>query len=253
MIESCLLHGILLFTYSFSTEKNDKNTVRITVTRFAHHRRFTDGDKSVTIWLLLPCNRSHAIIDCKVHKLISCSFVQMLVKPNSQPHFQEISFWSEQVKILILFLITYGFFRSFAAPPPASPSPPGPLPPTPGPGPSPLPSSCGARPTSNARIVGGSETVKNSIPWQAMLRTDGGQFCGGSLIHPQWVLTAAHCVMSESESSFKIWFVYTSSRARTLPPTPLPLIRLYIYHVFFYRFSFSKKIKSLFCSSPFDF
>ncbi|XP_074612865.1 trypsin-like [Acropora palmata] len=94
---------------------------------------------------------------------------------------------------------------SGSPPPPASPSPPGPVPPTPGPGPSPLPSSCGARPNSNARIVGGSETVKNSIPWQAMLRTDGGQFCGGSLIHPQWVLTAAHCVMSESESSFKIW------------------------------------------------
>ncbi|XP_015768932.1 PREDICTED: serine protease 55-like [Acropora digitifera] len=86
---------------------------------------------------------------------------------------------------------------SGSPPPPASPSPPGPVPPTPGPGPSPLPSSCGARPISNARIVGGSETVKNSIPWQAMLRTDGGQFCGGSLIHPQWVLTAAHCVMSE--------------------------------------------------------
>ena len=116
----------------------------------------------------------------------------------------------------------YVFFRSFAAPPPASPSPPGPVPSTPGPGPSPLPSSCGARPTSNARIVGGSETIKNSIPWQAMLRTDGGQFCGGSLIHPQWVLTAAHCVMSESESSFKIWFVCKLARTQCTPyPPPL--------------------------------
>ncbi|XP_068744392.1 CUB and peptidase domain-containing protein 1-like [Montipora capricornis] len=76
--------------------------------------------------------------------------------------------------------------------------------PTPPPQPSP-PSSCGVRPTSGARIVGGKETQKNSIPWQAMLRTDYAQFCGGSLIHPQWVLTAAHCVVGETTKSFKIW------------------------------------------------
>lgn len=49
MIESWLLHGISLFTYSFSTEMNDKNTVRTTVRWFARHCGFTDGDKSMTI------------------------------------------------------------------------------------------------------------------------------------------------------------------------------------------------------------
>ncbi|XP_020616215.1 CUB and peptidase domain-containing protein 2-like [Orbicella faveolata] len=80
--------------------------------------------------------------------------------------------------------------------------PPGPPPPTGHPLP---PLSCGDRPSSGARIVGGQETVKNSIPWQAMLRTDRAQFCGGSLVHKQWVLTAAHCVQGSSPNSFKIW------------------------------------------------
>lgn len=83
--------------------------------------------------------------------------------------------------------------------PPAGTSSPQPPPP-------PSPSSCGDRPTSSARIVGGRETIKNSIPWQAMLRgNNGGQFCGGSLIHKQWVLTAAHCVTGSQPGQFKIW------------------------------------------------
>jgi len=59
------------------------------------------------------------------------------------------------------------------------------------------------QPPSNAPavhpfIVGGREALPNEVPWQVALVQGSGsslfQFCGGSLVAPGWVLTAAHCV-----------------------------------------------------------
>ena len=49
------------------------------------------------------------------------------------------------------------------------------------------------------RIVGGSYVKANTYPWFTMLGFNyffsfWRQGCGGALVSPEWVLTAAHCI-----------------------------------------------------------
>ncbi|XP_033822058.1 elastase-1-like [Periophthalmus magnuspinnatus] len=50
------------------------------------------------------------------------------------------------------------------------------------------------------RVVGGEDAKPNSWPWQISLQYQSGSnyyhTCGGTLIAPGWVMTAAHCVDS---------------------------------------------------------
>uniref|UniRef100_A0A8C8VHI7 Peptidase S1 domain-containing protein n=1 Tax=Pelusios castaneus TaxID=367368 RepID=A0A8C8VHI7_9SAUR len=43
------------------------------------------------------------------------------------------------------------------------------------------------------RIIGGESCRVGSRPYQVALLWNGHIYCGGSLIHPKWVLTAGHC------------------------------------------------------------
>ncbi|XP_011716052.1 serine protease 30-like isoform X1 [Macaca nemestrina] len=62
-----------------------------------------------------------------------------------------------------------------------------------------LPSECGHSKEAG-RIVGGQDTQEERWPWQVGLwLASVGHICGGSLIHPRWVLTAAHCFLRSED------------------------------------------------------
>uniref|UniRef100_A0A8I3NSV2 Kallikrein 1 n=1 Tax=Canis lupus familiaris TaxID=9615 RepID=A0A8I3NSV2_CANLF len=59
----------------------------------------------------------------------------------------------------------------------------------------------GAAPPVQSRIIGGWDCTKNSQPWQAALYHYSKFQCGGVLVHPEWVLTAAHCI----NDNYQLW------------------------------------------------
>jgi len=63
---------------------------------------------------------------------------------------------------------------------------------------------------ADTRIINGNETEKGEFPWMVaivyknMPSTKDGLSCGGTLIHPSWVLTASHCVDIETVDTIKV-------------------------------------------------
>lgn len=80
------------------------------------------------------------------------------------------------------------------------PLPPGTIPP---PTNGPPSGSCGVSSVNNGRVIGGDDARPGTWPWQVGLHTSrGGFFCGGTLVTPEWVVTAAHCISTLSPSNY---------------------------------------------------
>jgi len=53
---------------------------------------------------------------------------------------------------------------------------------------------CGKPEVPHVRVIAGKTATRGSWPWQILMKFGGRAGCGGTLIAPDWVLTAAHCV-----------------------------------------------------------
>uniref|UniRef100_A0A8C7E515 Peptidase S1 domain-containing protein n=1 Tax=Naja naja TaxID=35670 RepID=A0A8C7E515_NAJNA len=56
-------------------------------------------------------------------------------------------------------------------------------------------------PVRTGRVVNGEDAIPYSWPWQVSLQYQAGDYfyhtCGGTLIHPNWVMTAGHCIFPQ--------------------------------------------------------
>ncbi|XP_049482626.1 ovochymase-1 [Panthera uncia] len=116
---------------------------------------------------------------------------------------------------------------------------------------------CGIPPFSlqwlSRRTVVGEEACPHCWPWQVGVRFQGSHQCGGAILNPTWILTAAHCVQSKNNPLF--WTIVAGDHDRTLKESTEQVRRAkhVVVHEDFDSRSFDSDIALIQLSSPLAF
>nr|XP_021546143.1 ovochymase-1 [Neomonachus schauinslandi] len=116
---------------------------------------------------------------------------------------------------------------------------------------------CGIPPFSlqwlSRRIVEGEEACPHCWPWQVGVKFLGSHQCGGAILNPTWILTAAHCVQSKNNPLF--WTIVAGDHDRTLkePTEQVRRVKRMVVHEDFDRRSSDSDIALIQLSSPLKF
>ncbi|KAM9772854.1 chymotrypsin-like protease CTRL-1 [Syngnathus typhle] len=107
---------------------------------------------------------------------------------------------------------------------------------------------CGIAPL-NPRIVGGENASEGSWPWQVSLHFSGSHICGGSVISEEWVLTAAHCILSTVLDNWLLYFGKLNQSTTNVNEVNRTLSRI-IVHPDYDNTTFQNDIALMRLSSP---
>ncbi|XP_030624970.1 trypsin [Chanos chanos] len=103
------------------------------------------------------------------------------------------------------------------------------------------------RDTLSQRIIGGQEVMPYSIKYQTSIQYNGRHYCGGTLISPQWVVSAAHCW--RPSSLIKVVLSEHSLETEEGFEQVLNVSRIYVHFNYNYR-TFNNDIMLMKLSEP---